>query len=468
MTNKPKAQSQRSGKEIIDYIEALLRRPFHVGIPIVVIAVAALVASFVIPKQYQAKTLIIVEYEKVPLPNAFLPKAAPETTKRLLAITQEVLSRTRLEKVVRELDPYGSKDDGISDDVDLMRTASSVNIKGSDAFTIAYVHKDPATAQAVANRLATVFVEEASEQRSEQMAGASDFIDSEMEQARKALDARDAEIRRFKERNMGHLPEQTSANLATLQRLQSDKQVVEESLRAAMQRQSLIEQSLGASGQDTGKELVQLRGQLAALKGRYTDEHPDVRALTARIARLEKETASGNKAPPRDPALDAVRLEISTLRSKRDDTDRSIANFQARVELAPRTEQELATLMRDYQKLKDNYLALYNKRTDAQTAEKLEERWKGEHFRVVDPAGLPSRPFFPKRSMFLLVGLLLGTLAGVGVSAAAEIFDHSIKTQAELESLLSYPVMAALPYIDDAEALAATGSRERAARAGAR
>jgi capsular polysaccharide biosynthesis protein len=303
--NKPKAQSQRSGKEIIDYIEALLRRPFHVGIPIVVIAVAALVASFVIPKQYQAKTLIIVEYEKVPLPNAFLPKAAPETTKRLLAITQEVLSRTRLEKVVRELDPYGSKDDGISDDVDLMRTASSVNIKGSDAFTIAYVHKDPATAQAVANRLASVFVEEASELRSEQMAGASDFIDSEMEQARKALDARDAEIRRFKERNMGHLPEQTSANLATLQRLQSDKQVVEESLRAAMQRQSLIEQSLGASGQDTGKELVQLRGQLAALKGRYTDEHPDVRALTGRIGRLEKET-SGGKPPPRDPAMDAV------------------------------------------------------------------------------------------------------------------------------------------------------------------
>ena len=66
--------------------------------------------------------------------------------------------------------------------------------------------------------------------------------------------------------------------------------------------------------------------------------------------------------------------------------------FQGRVEETPRTEQELATLTRDYQQLNQNYLDLLRKKMDAQMAERLQDQWKTDNFRILDPAFLPEGP----------------------------------------------------------------------------
>jgi polysaccharide chain length determinant protein (PEP-CTERM system associated) len=379
-----------------------------------------------------------------------MPKTPSEPiAKRLLSIKQEVLSRTRLEKVANEVNPYPRMMGRapLSDILDKMRNATTINVKGTDSFTVEFSHSDPAKAQAVASRMASVFIEETSNLRTAEVADASTFIESQLEEARHEIESREEALRRFKERNMGHLPEQTPANLATLQRLQSEQQVNEESLRAAAERVRVLEDTLSANGQNASKELAGLRAQLAALKSRYTDAHPDVKTLSDRVARMEAEQAAGAASTPRDPALDAARSEVEGLKARRRDLDARISEFQARVEMTPRTEQELATLTRDYQKLKDNYLALFNRKLEAQMAEKLDERWKGEHFRILDPAYLPEKPSFPKRSMFLLVGLFLGLLAGVGVSMGAEALDHSIKTARELEAVIPYPLFATFPEI---------------------
>jgi uncharacterized protein involved in exopolysaccharide biosynthesis len=245
---------------------------------------------------------------------------------------------------------------------------------------------------------------------------------------------------------MGHLPEQTAANLATLQRLQAEQQVNEESIRATAERLRVLEDNLGAGGQNATKELSALRAQLADLRSRYTDVHPDVKTLADRIARMEKEQSeNAPTTSARDPALETARAEMQSLKSRRGDLDGRIAAFQARVEMTPRTEQELATLTRDYQKLKDNYLALFNRKLEATMAEKLDERWKGEHFRVLDPAFLPETPSYPKRSAFLLIGLFVGILTGVAAAVGTEMLDQSIKTARELEALMPYPLFATFP-----------------------
>ena len=439
-------QTQR----ILEHLEVPLRRPYHLAIPFAVVVSAAVIASFVVPKSYTSTTLILVEADKPPLPN-LVPKAPTEpVAKRLLSIKQEVLSRTRLEKVATEVNPYPRMMGRapLSDILDKMRDATTINVKGNDSFTIEFAHSDPAKAQAVVSRMASVFIEETSSIRSEQVAEASTFIESQLEEARHEIESREEALRRFKERNMGHLPEQTPANLATLQRLQSEQQVNEESLRAATERVRVLEDTLAANGQNATKELAALRGQLASLKSRYTDAHPDVKSLSDRIARMEKEQEeSVGTSALHDPALEAARAEVENMKARRRDLEARIAEFQARVEMTPRTEQELATLTRDYQKLKDNYLALFNRKLEAQMAEKLDERWKGEHFRILDPAYLPEKPSYPKRSMFLLVGTFLGLLAGVGISMGAEALDHSIKTSRELEAVIPYPLFATFPEI---------------------
>ena len=115
--------------------------------------------------------------------------------------------------------------------------------------------------------------------------------------------------------------------------------------------------------------------------------------------------------------------------------------YQARVESTPRTEQETAALVRDNQKLKDNYLKLLTTRQEAQMAARLEERWKGERFRVLDPAHLPDRPYFPNRPLFAAGGLLIGLFVGLGLTLVSENFDHSIRDLTELQATVNFDVI---------------------------
>jgi polysaccharide biosynthesis transport protein len=436
--------------DLLQFAEVPLRRRWHVAIPFVLVFAAALTAAYTLPERFKSTTVILVEQEKVP--DSFVkPMATESANRRLVTLQQEVLSRTRLERLIKEVDPYpGVAGGSMTRMVEAIRESANVTVRGVDAFSISFAHRDPRKAMEVTNRLATLFIEEKTESRGQQVEDAYTFIDGQVEEAKQDLEARETALRRYKEQHMGTLPEQLNSNLATLQALQLEQQTVGQSLRAAMERQTAIESSpVGAAAFAPDPELTQLRTRLADLRLRYTDAHPDVRAVLAQIARIEE---SMTKPAGTEPAggrvrdqLEQLRAEVRTLQAKRQEVDGRIAAIQGRVEGTPKTEQEIATMTRDYQKLKDNYLTLLNKKLDARMSERLEKRWKGEQFRILDPAHFPERRDFPNRMLFALAGLCLGVVAGLATAFGAEFLDHSIQTTQELESILPYKVLATIP-----------------------
>ena len=78
-------------------------------------------------------------------------------------------------------------------------------------------------------------------------------------------------------------------------------------------------------------------------------------------------------------------------------------------------------------------------------AGRLERRWKGERFRVLDPAFLPERPFSPRPVKVLGIGALLGLIVGLGACLVAEFLDPTIKDSDDLSSLGNFPVLARIP-----------------------
>jgi succinoglycan biosynthesis transport protein ExoP len=464
MATRSTARPRRGGltaTEILEYLEVPLRRPWLVVVPFALTVVLSVVATLVLPKKYKSTTLILVESQK--LPETFVAKMpADETNKRLQTIRQEILSRTRLETVAKELDPYGDlATASMSGIVDRMRDAIEIAVKGNDAFTIEFVHRDPRKAQAVTNRLATLFIGEVARTREEQVKEAYQFIDGQLQDARRELEKREEALRHYKEQHMGALPEQTTANLATLQRLQLELQSVNENLRMAADRLPNLTSVPSKAGEDPEAELRQLQDQLTALRSRYTDEHPDVKALRARIAEVQRDLKGRPAVEPDAGSLEAekTRREIENLRHRREDIEGRITTFQARVEAAPRAEEDIATLSRDFQKLNENYLALLNRKLDAQMAAKMEQRWKGEQFRVLDPANLPDHHVSPSLPLFLMGGILAGLVAGLGTSLTAEFLDPSVKSIHELEALVPFPVLAVIPSVG-----ATTKPQKRASR----
>jgi polysaccharide chain length determinant protein (PEP-CTERM system associated) len=464
-----------SWEEFRRYLDAPRRHPIAVLVPWAVVIALSVVALFLLPKKYKSSTLILVESEK--MPDSFVSKVATDDrTDRLEAIRPEILSRTRLETVLEETHPYPDIDSKVRG-VEKLRSAIYINVSGNDGFTIDFVHSDPKKAQQVADKVAALFITESIKSRAQQVEGAVDFLVTQVEDSRRELEKKDEAVRRYKEMHMGRLPEQLQTNLATMGMLQRELQTIEESLLFARERQEALLRGAPRSssaapaegGGTAGGDVADLRRQLAALRSRYTEEHPDVQRLAARLARMEArmaEAASTSRAASDDPAVAAAREqldrangEVKRLEDKRANLEGQIAVLRSNIGETPRTEQELATLTRDYEKLNENYTALLTKQMEAQLAGRLERRWKGDRFRVLDPASLPERPYFPKVWMIVGLGIASGLFIGLLVAVLFEYFDSTVKDIRDLEVLQGFPVLAAIPPIGAAAAVARGRSR---------
>jgi polysaccharide chain length determinant protein (PEP-CTERM system associated) len=458
---EPTTQAQ-GVRELQRLAEAPLRRPWLVIVPFVLVHLAALGVSLVLPPRYTSSTLILIAPDQ--MPNNLVPQMSTERiSQRLQTLRQEVHSRTRLEMIARELDPYGTLGkEPLIDTIERMREDVTVAVKGQDAFSVSFEHRDPKMAMLVADRLTTLFMDEVAGARERQVSTAYNFLERELQDARLQLEAKEKALAAFKESHMGQLPEQVQANLATLQRLQMEQQMVADNLRKAQDAVVLLETtgSVGASSTPTPPDSLEtMRALLAQLKTRYTDNHPDVKSLQMRIEALEHVRAAAEPGQPSvDPQLTMqrrrqaeARLEVEQLKARLADVDRRIAAFQGRVEAAPRREQEVLGLMRDYQKLSENYSRLLSKKFDAEMASRLEQQQKGQQFRVLDPAYLPSRPSFPDRFLFGLAGAVGGLLLGLGLAVTVDFLDPTMKDADSVSAAFQIPVLAVVPYVKRAE-----------------
>lgn len=124
-----------------------------------------------------------------------------------------------------------------------------------------------------------------------------------------------------------------------------------------------------------------------------------------------------------------------------------MGEYQSRLNREPVREQQLADLTRNYDQSRANYESLLKKRNDSELATSLERRQQGEHFRILDPPSLPVKPHSPDRLKLSIIGLVVGLVAGLGVSAGAEMIDDRLYNEKQLKNLLPVEVMSEIPMI---------------------
>ncbi len=471
-----------------DYLDILRFRWPWILAATVVAALASQVAVRFVPQQYVSRTVVLVESDKIP--KNLIPDSGGATQNRLSTIHEELLARPRVERILDELDPYPEMIDvPRADVVDLVRSRAAIGLRGSDAFVVQYSDTDPARAQRMATRLASMFIEETSGDRARQVQGANEFIDSQLVETKLELEKVEGSLKQIKQRYMGMLPNQLEANLSTLQRLELERQSVAEQIRVAKERRGLLERQRALQSQMNEPEaqlvpelpasmagapsapgtdsLPALKAYLAQLLTRYTPEHPEVVATEKRIARLEAELGSAIPPPEPSPAdgapevgtdflvsdltaqIAAVDRDILNLEERHEQIRNQIGVYQTRVEKIPEVEQELLSLERDYSLISNYYSELLSRKLEAETAGAVEKKWQEEQFKILDPAQVPEKADFPKPSAFLLIGTLIGLGLGFAAAFLLEVADPTVKNLRELEALLPYPVLLMLPRLKE-------------------
>jgi polysaccharide chain length determinant protein (PEP-CTERM system associated) len=450
---------------------------------------AAIIYCVVAPKLYRSETLILVEDQKI-AQGYVQSYAEGNLEQQIFLIQKQVKSRGLLADVVKEFDLYPEivKEHGIdaamaflSDSITIEMVTGNVtrdnftSRKGIDAFTISFLHEDPAVTMKVTGRIASKFIEQHLKSREQMAESNTEFLDSEVRAAKGELERREEEISRFKALYLGELPQQMEANMRALDRLQMEITAGNESIQRLSDRLALVDKAIQdyqrfgrtnmafASGpiepDPLFRRLKELREKLVKLQSEFWDTYPEVTLTKDELKHVEKQliemygpqVLKPGEAPP-DPYLQDLtrqRSEINSelaLAKKRHQTllveqqDR-----EKRVDRAPQIEQNLLVLERDYNNVKNSYSSLLEKRLNARVVENLEKRQQGGQFRIVDAANFPRAPSFPNQRRILLLAFLLGCGLGIGIVVVQEQLNPQFRHPEDIEQMRGPHLLAAIP-----------------------
>jgi polysaccharide chain length determinant protein (PEP-CTERM system associated) len=475
--------------EITKYVDIAQRRKYWIIIPFLVTILGGLVYALSTPRQYEAETLILVQPQSVP--ESFVQSIVSEAIdERLKTISQQVTSRTNLENVIKEQRLFigeGREKSLYGDEqVELLRKRIKIDVSrgekgrsrassgsGAATFTITFTWEDAQKAMQVANMLASNFISENLKVRETQALGTSAFLTEELATIEKRLREKEEELKTYREKYMGGLPSQLDGNIKMIEGLQMQLERLNGSIRDRENRRIVLQGELSASRAgsapvtggdpratpDESKDLAALKSQLAGLEAKYKPSHPDVIRLKTLIESLEskehgRSPDSGEATrPPETPAnrrlVEELRLvegEIRNLRLEADKIATQLRTYQKWVEETPRREQELFAQNRDYERLKEIHSSLLKRKLEAEIAVSMEKKQKGEQFRVIDPAKVPTKPVKPDFGKIALIILALGLGLGGAFGYAREMMDTSYRSPDDIEKEIKLPILVSIPF----------------------
>ncbi len=177
-------------------------------------------------------------------------------------------------------------------------------------------------------------------------------------------------------------------------------------LDIGLQTQAVIQQITELEKQRA--DLAYNRGELSR---RFTENHPVFAALSENDARLAAK-------------LDELNAEIQGL---------------------PETEQEFVRLARDVEVNKELYVLLLNK---AQELKVVQAGTVG-NVRILDSAAVLPDPVRPRRTLMVVVGTLVGLLAGIALAMMRASLRRHVEDPRVIEEGLGLPVYASIPHSTD-------------------
>lgn len=469
--------------------------------PVVFFSLVSAIFANVLPAKYASEGTILIESQQIPedLVRSTVTGLANE---RVRVVQQRVMTRQNLLGIIREFDLYGDRGTmSQSAKIATLRRNISIGMitarqgRGAATFAInvGFEDESPDLALRVTNELVTLFLDENVRTRTQRATETTEFLRGQADDLQEELETLEAQLATYKQENSGALPEQLRLHLDMLERARNQLRAVETELNSyegelrflAIEKQAAETRLLSAATptsapvapQTPQQELSRLEFELARLRVRYSDQHPDVLALQQQIAaletsidsnRIEREVEKGDDEIDSslrddetvDPTLARIETSISMLNSRveaqtefREQLLRQISDLEGRVSRTPDVELALGNLSRDLENTRAKYEELRAKERAAQLSQNLEEDKKAERFILLEPPVRPEAPSSPNRLLIAAVGPVVGGVIGAGLLLLVELLFGRVTRPVVLAKLMGQPPFAVIPKIETDEDL---------------
>jgi len=386
------AESGFSGFSVLSILRMIWKRKISIVVAWILFALCAAAVVRSLQAVYLAETVVLIDSQKI-LEKFVSATVGDDLEERIASIRQMLLSGSELKKVIEEFGLYREerKTHFEEEILEMMRKditislesampGSSNKAKRPGAFRIGYQGGQPALVMQVANRLTDLYVEQNLKTREGQAAGTSDFLDTQLREAKKRLDELEAAVSTYKLAHNGELPQQEAALSGTLTRLQIELEANRDAINRAQQTKVILEGSANAMEATTAaqtreweqalrggtsllpgqpytvqrsRESEALEEQLAQARARFTDGHPDVMRLRRAVEntkrteaqrQTEKSNAAATNGQPADkatpnrpstatlrepPEFARTREQLASLRAQIQGSDAELENRKA-------------------------------------------------------------------------------------------------------------------------------------------
>jgi uncharacterized protein involved in exopolysaccharide biosynthesis len=436
----------------------LWQRKWLLIVPAVLIAVAATVAAFLLPRSYQARATLLVESKD--LPDSTAPGLGDPIDRRMARIRQRILSRPDLVELIQANDLYNvsQRKEPLSTLVDRMRGATDISAvnadiqaapggasSGSVAFSLTFTYPQPGPAQIVAQTFVDRLLKlDASQTQADAQSNVNYLQDQEA-----GLQAQVAQVEaRMKQVAGANGAALSSANAVMMS---GGAGIDYASQIASLQRENAQLSSQVTTVVDRDPNVVAAEAALTAAQATYSDSHPDVQLARKRLE-IARQAAGGlstrNVSTAVRQQIAANNAAIADLNRQRAGEQGRIATMAAAQARGPAAAQEVAQLQSKADMLRTNLARISTSLMNARSVSKLTDEQRGERLTLIEPPVTPDHPTSPNRLMLIVGGLFGGLAAGLALVFLVELIQRPIRSAAQLTQILGQPPLAVVPVLN--------------------
>jgi capsular exopolysaccharide synthesis family protein len=459
----------------LDYLLTLYRHRWTALSALAVVFVAVAVYTFTVTPEFEGRAQIQID----PDPNIVAFKQVSDLDKRSIEYFQTQLtilqSRALARKTIDGLNMWGdpefvgertgeskpaAADETAAQSLAIDTLLHRLSVEPIPDTRLVEVRVSSPTAAAAAkitNALVNTYIEQNLEQGSQSSRDATDWLSEQLALQRKKLEGSEQALQNYREQ--GNAIALDDRQNIVVQRLTDLNAAVTRARTDRLQKEAQYQQLARLQGnraaletfpaiqsngfiQSLKSQLSDLQRQRAQMSERLGENHPDMIKLATAIeaieAKLQVEIEKSVESV-RNQFLSAQAQERSLVGElERQKTDALALN---------RTGIEYDVLKREAASNKQIYETLMQRAKETGITRDL----KSSNIRIVDLAEVPLRPVRPNKQVNLLLGLIVGALAGIGLAAFFEYLDNRIKNPDDIKRQLGLPFLGLVPTIQAKE-----------------
>ncbi|GLS24476.1 hypothetical protein [Marinibactrum halimedae] len=429
------------------------------------------------PQTYTTTALIQADRKNIIEP--LLPGRVAMTEVPPVSIVIETLYSPRI--LIRAAEEIGLINDESSDrEMDIAKNrigaALEHKIVDDNLLRLTVTSDSPEKSYDTLTKVLEVFNEDASKQKQDESKNAFDFISTQVNKYKIQLEEAETKLSDYKINNMvgTELGVQNRISELRIELESLEISVEENEAKAASIRSQLVNESVFQEARSKlatlNTQKVEIQNNLQTLQLSFQDDYPDVVSAKSQLAAVQYEIDYLRDLYPELPSdissdeitlfdelrgtLSDIEIENKSLKRRRTAIEALLKKENERAEKITQDQAKLAELTRDYDKTKQIYEELLQRRENASLSMTIDKEGQGMSYRVREAPTYPTQPTGLQAMHFVIAAPVLGALAPLGLCFIFVFLDPRIRTSYSLRNHLpeGIDILGSVPAYEEASA----------------